>query len=162
LTQTGSHLRVPPAIRSKYGAVVELTDSFCHDHLGPEHAKICRDLAATLARRRPSPLVNGSAKSWACGIVHVMARVNFLFDQSSQPHVTVAELRRFFGLSQSTPSARSKVISRLLGILAFDSRWTVPSKRAQHPLARLFSIDMGTTADTERSSATRGRRHRRD
>jgi hypothetical protein len=38
----------------------------------------------------------------------------------------------------------------------------VPSKRAQHPLARLFSIDMGTTADTERSSATRGRRHRRD
>ena len=126
---------VPRSMRSAYDAVVDLTDAFCRDRLTDEYAALCRRLAATLSRRRPSPLSRGDAKSWACGIVYALGRVNFLFDRAQTPHVSQGELVRLFAVSSSTASSRGRLIFELLSMVPFDPRWSLPSKLGDNPLA---------------------------
>jgi Domain of unknown function (DUF6398) len=52
-------LTVPDPMRPAYSAIVERTDAFCAAHLDPECATLCRELAAALARKRPSPIGRG-------------------------------------------------------------------------------------------------------
>ena len=36
--------------------ITALTDAFCLEKLNAEYAQVCREMTATLARKRPSPL----------------------------------------------------------------------------------------------------------
>jgi hypothetical protein len=133
-------------MRATHDAVVDLTDAFCRDHLNAEYAALCRKLSATLSRKRPSPLSRGDVRSWACGIVHVLGRVNFLFDRTQTPHVSQGDLMRLFGVSASTATSRSRLIARLLNMIPLDPRWSLPSKLDDNPLAWFVEID-GFVAD---------------
>jgi hypothetical protein len=53
---------IPTARRPAYEAVIALTDAVCRDHLNEEWAALCRELAASLARKRPSPLLRGETR----------------------------------------------------------------------------------------------------
>lgn len=64
-----------------------MTDAFCREFLNDEYAELCRKLAAALARKRPSPLLRGKPKTWACGIVRTIGWVNYLDDPSQKPHL---------------------------------------------------------------------------
>lgn len=110
--------RVPKALRDRYHEITTLTD---------EYRDLCRRLVATLCRKRPSPLVNGPARSWACGVAYAIGRVNFLFDKTQQPHMRADALCQHFGLSVQTGSARSSTIVNLLKISQMDPRWSPPS-----------------------------------
>src|SRR6266702_5247492 len=79
--------RVPGAMQNRYCEITALTDAFCAQHLSDEYCDLCRRLVATLCRKRPSPLVNGPARSWACGVAYAIGRINFLFDKSQKPHM---------------------------------------------------------------------------
>jgi hypothetical protein len=61
---------------------------------------------AALCRKRPSPLVSGQPRTWACGIVYVLGQINFLTHPSTQPFMTTADLCARFGVGQSTASAK--------------------------------------------------------
>ncbi len=76
---------VPKSMQATYDAVSALTDSFCRDHLNDEYRDLARTMAAALCRKRPSPLGSGQPRTWACGIIHVLGRLNFLSDKASQP-----------------------------------------------------------------------------
>ena len=82
--------------------IVELTDSFCEEYLNGEYADLCRKLAATLARKRPSPLLRGQLDTWACGIIRTIGWVNFLDDSSQTPHLKLPSIDRAFGVAEST------------------------------------------------------------
>ena len=71
--------KVPKQLQPIYDQIVALTDAFCHGHLNDEYAQMSRKLAATLSRKRPSPLARGKIETWACRIVYVIGSVNFLF-----------------------------------------------------------------------------------
>ena len=65
---------------------------------------LCRELAATLARKRPSPLLSGQLESWACGIIRTIGWVNFLGDPAR---------RRTWNFRSSTgPSASRRAPAR--------------------------------------------------
>ena len=64
--------KVPKQMQSKFEEITSITDAFCQQHLNNEYAELSRKLAASLCRKRPSPLVKGQAKSWACGMVHAL------------------------------------------------------------------------------------------
>jgi hypothetical protein len=52
--------------------LIEMTDSFCKEFLNDEYAELCRKLATALARKRPSPLLQGKLETWACGVVALL------------------------------------------------------------------------------------------
>jgi hypothetical protein len=132
---------VPKDVQARFDAISQLTDGFAQSSLNDEYALLCRQLAATLARKRPSPLLQGKAPTWACGIIHALGMVNFLFDPSQTPHVPASQIWEHFGLSASTMQAKSKQIRDLLGMSPFDPDWTLPSLVEKNPLIWMLEID---------------------
>ena len=75
---TGDALKVPQSMQSLYDEITTITDTFCREDLNGDYAELARKMTATLARKRPSPLVKGRAKGWAAGILYTLGQVNFL------------------------------------------------------------------------------------
>jgi Domain of unknown function (DUF6398) len=105
---------VPSAMRPVYEAIVALLDPFCAQHLNAEYAQLSRELAAALARKRPSPLARGKPEIWACGIVYALGTVNFLFDASQTPHLRADALCAAFGVKQSSAANKARLIRETL------------------------------------------------
>ena len=142
---------VPKKMLAKYKAIVGMTDAVCRGHLNEEYAELCRELAAKLSRKRPSPLERGQVKSWAGAIVYTIGRVNFLFDKSQEPHMGAKELCKRMGVSQGTASAKSTQIMDLLSIMQFDPAWTLPSLVDENLLAWMVSVN-GFIVDVRHAS----------
>ncbi len=83
---------VPKDMQTHFDEISQLTDAFCQTYLNDEYEQLCRELIATLCRKRPSPLVQGKAATWACGIIHALGMVNFLFDSSQTPHIAASQI----------------------------------------------------------------------
>jgi hypothetical protein len=126
--------QVPKEMQTRFDDITQLTDAFSQASLNDEYASLCRQLTATLCRKRPSPLSQGKAATWACGIIHALGTVNFLFDTSQTPHVPTSQIASYFGLSSSTMQAKSKQIRDLLDMYQMDPEWTLPSMIDQNPL----------------------------
>jgi hypothetical protein len=121
--------------------IVALLDAFCRDHLNEEYAELCRRLAGVLARKRPSPLLQGKPEGWAAGIVRAIGMVNFLNDPHQTPHKKMSEIDTAFGISEATGSAKSMAIRKLLKMRQFDPDWTVPSMMDQNPLIWMLQVN---------------------
>ena len=132
---------VPKQMQATYDAIVSLTDQVCKEHLNDEYAAMCRQLAATLARKRPSPLSRGRTDAWACGIAYTIGMVNFLFDKSQKPYLRADELCRLFRVSPGTGSGKSQMIRKMFDIMQFDPRWTLPSMMDRNPLIWMLSVN---------------------
>ena len=126
-------IAVPKPMLRVYEAIVGLTDRVCDQHLDSECKTLSRAMAAALCRKRPSPVRSGQPRSWACSIVYVVGRVNFLDDPSFPPHMKTDELAAAFRVSHATLHAKARLINNALDVSLFDPRWTVsrlPSKVA--------------------------------
>ncbi len=134
-------MSVPEAILPRYQEIIALTDGLCQEKLNVEYATLCREMAAALARKRPSPLTGGQVKTWACGIVYTIGFVNFLFDKSQSPHMRADEICAWFGVAQSTGGNKAKQIRDMLHITQFDSKWMLPSMIDKSPMAWMISVN---------------------
>jgi hypothetical protein len=128
-------------MQARFDAITQLTDAFSQEYLNDEYASLCRQLAATLCRKRPSPLNQGKTATWACGIIHALGMVNFLFDSSQTPHVPSSQIASSFGLSSSTMQAKSKQIRDLLGMYQMDPDWTLSSMIDKNPLVWMLEVN---------------------
>jgi hypothetical protein len=72
----------PKGMLHVYEKIVGLTDDVCDRHLDSEYRDLARAMTGALCRKRPSPLTSGQPRTWACGIVYVLGRINFLSDRS--------------------------------------------------------------------------------
>ena len=126
---------VPQPMQPVYEEIIHLTDAFCRDHLDDEYAQLCRQLAAALARKRPSPLARGKKEVWACAVVYALGQINFLFDRTQTPHTTPGELCALFDVAPSTASNKAKQIRDLFKMSYFDVQWSRPSKMDENPMA---------------------------
>jgi len=136
-------------MRPTYEAIVALTDSFCRQYLNDEYATLCRQLAAALARKRPSPLTRGEPKVWACGITYALGTVNFLFDKSQTPHMRADELCAAFGVSKSSGANKARMIRDLFDMVQFDPDWCLPSLVDDNPLIWTLQVN-GMIVDIRR------------
>ena len=134
-------LTVPTIMQPRYQEITTFTDAFCSEKLNAEYTLLCQELTAALARKRPSLLKGGQARSWACGIVYVIGSVNFLFDKSQSPHMNADELCSWFGVAVSTGGNKSKQIRDMLHIDHFNNKWILPSLIPKHPIAWMISVD---------------------
>ncbi|MBS1250284.1 MAG: hypothetical protein MAG431_01877 [Chloroflexi bacterium] len=120
--------KVPKKMQTKFDEITALTDAFCEKHLSEEYAELARKMTAKLSRKRPSPLLKGWTKSWACGVVYALGQVNFLFDKSQPLHLEASELGEGFGVASSTGAGKAKLIREMLKINYFDHTWMLPSR----------------------------------
>jgi hypothetical protein len=132
---------VPKDLEARFEEITHLTDAFSHTYLNEEYAQLSRELTATLCRKRPSPLVRGKAITWACGIIHALGLVNFLFDASQTPHIAASQIWEHFELSASTMQAKSKQIRDLLGMYPMDPDWSTPAMVEQNPLIWMLEVN---------------------
>ena len=141
MSKRSTSQNVPKEMQERFDEITQLTDAFSQTYLNDEYAQLCRQLTATLCRKRPSPLSGGKAATWACGIIHALGMVNFLFDASQTPHMPASQIASYFGLSSSTMQAKSKQIRDLLGMYQMDPAWTIPSMVDQNPLIWMLEVN---------------------
>ncbi|HYW07915.1 MAG TPA: DUF6398 domain-containing protein [Longimicrobium sp.] len=132
---------VPHAVRPRFEEIVRLTDPVCREHLDDDYAELAREAAATLARKRPSPLLQAQARSWACGIVYAIGRVNFLFDKSEKPYLSAPELCALFNVSPATGAAKARVVMDALNTRMMDPRWSTTSMIDRNPMVWFIEIN---------------------
>ncbi len=141
MPQKTKSLSVPESMQPRCDEITALTDMLCRENLNEEYAQLCRQMTATLARKRPSPLTGGQAKSWACAITYTIGSVNFLFDKSQTPHLRADELCAWFGISKSTGGNKSSQIKQMLKIGLMDMEWTLPSRMERNPMAWMVMVN---------------------
>lgn len=132
---------VPKAMLPTYQAIVALTDTVCATHLNTEYRDLAHRMAASLCRKRPSPVSSGHPRTWACGIIHVLSQLNFLSDPSFKPFMTMAQVAAGFGVGQSTAFAKAKAISAALDTHRLDPQWMLPSLAASSPLTWMAEVN---------------------
>jgi hypothetical protein len=132
---------VPSALEPAFSAIVSLTDSFCKQHLNSDYAILARQLAATLARKRPSPIVRGKPEIWVCGILYALGTVNFLFDKTQTPHMRADELCAACGVSKSSGENKAKLIRDLLKMYPLDPNWCLPGHIENNPLIWTLKVN---------------------
>ena len=118
-----------------------LIDQFCREHLNDEYAVLCHKLAGKLARKRPSPLLSGSPRTWASGIVRTVGWVNFLHDKSQAPYMRLGDIDAGFGISESTGAAKLAAIRQMLKIHQLDPNWCLPSRLDDNPLVWMLQVN---------------------
>jgi hypothetical protein len=84
--------------------------------------------------------------------LYTIARVNFLFDPSQEPHMRADELCAAVGVSKNTASAKSTQIMDMLDIYQLDPDWTRPSRMDDNLLAWMITID-GFVVDALRAAS---------
>jgi Domain of unknown function (DUF6398) len=132
---------VPKTMQAKYDSVATLTDAFCRDHLNDEYRELARAMTAALCRKRPTPLVSGQPRVWACSIIYTLGQLNFLSDKATQPHMTMADVCAAFGVGQSTASAKARAISDALHTNRMDPTWMLRSLIDQNPFVWMAEVN---------------------
>jgi hypothetical protein len=132
---------IPTKMHAKHDAIWALIEPFCRERLNNEYLNTCGALLRVLARKRPSPLVNGTPAAWACGIVRAIGWVNFLDDPSQTPHLKLTEVDRAFGVSSGTGQTKSKAIRDMLKLTAFEPEWTLPTRMKDNPIAWMVQVN---------------------
>jgi hypothetical protein len=132
---------VPKIVKPRSDEIVGLIEAVSRAYLTEEYVSVARALAKVLARKRPSPLLQGHSRTWACGITYTIGSVNFLFDPTQHPHVAGSDLCALFDVSQSAGAAKSREIMRLFDIVPLDPRWSLPSRVADNPLVWMIPVN---------------------
>lgn len=141
MAQTQKSENVPEIMQEKFDCIVAITNDFSKQYLNDEYATLIRFATAALCRKRPSPLVKGKDKTWACGITHAIGIVNFLFDSSRTPYISAKELYKWFGVASSTGQSKSKLVRDTLEMRQMDPSWCLPSKLKENPIAWMISVN---------------------
>ena len=134
----------PPSREEKdevMGVIVGLLDHFCKEHLYEEYAVLCRKLAEKLARKRPSPLLQGSPNAWASGIVRAVGGVNFLHDKSQTPFMRSTDIDHYLGTSPSSGAAKLAAIRKMFRMHQLDPNWTLPSRLEDNPMVWMLQVN---------------------
>jgi hypothetical protein len=120
--------------------IIELTNTFCLNHLNEEYRELCEDLVWA-AYEESLPFEKGRPAGWASGIVHAIGFVNFLQDPHHLPYMTSTQLAEGFGVSQQTMQTKSKIIRDKLDLIQFDPNWCLPSLLSDNPLVWMLEVD---------------------
>jgi hypothetical protein len=134
-------MSVPNEMKEIYASITKRTDEFCRQHLSEEYAELSHALTAALCRKRPSPLTRGKQDIWAAAIVYAIGRVNFLGDKTQEVYMKTEEFCRLFEVTQSSLSAKTIQIWKLMKMSQMDPSWTLPSKLKDNLMAWLISVN---------------------
>jgi len=125
----------------KMQRLIKITSDFCDAHIDKEYKMLCEKLINKMARKRNVPFLFGSEEVWAAGIIHVLGRINFLFDKSFKPYVSAGDISKYFGVSKSTAGQKAKVIGDMLKLSYWDDEFSTEKMKEKNPFKNLVTIN---------------------
>ncbi|MBS1795047.1 MAG: hypothetical protein JSS81_14405 [Acidobacteria bacterium] len=128
-------------MQAVYDEIVGRIDEFSRAYLDSEYAGLGRKAAATLCRKRPSPLLSGGSNTWAGGIVHALCTVNFGFDKAEKPHTDLSTICEFFGIAKSTVAAKGKKVRELLKMKHYSFEWILQRLVDESSMCWIISVN---------------------
>ena len=106
--------RIPKEKRERFSEVAALLQQFGQTHLDPQLTGFIWELWRRLCRRQTVDCRRGKPQVWAASVVHVIARMNFLFDRSQPVHVTFDTICGWFQANKTTVGSKATEIERAL------------------------------------------------
>ncbi|AGK54076.1 DUF6398 domain-containing protein [Bacillus sp. 1NLA3E] len=128
-------------IAEKKAQLIQLATAFSKNHLNEEYDSLIEKLISKMARKRDVPFMTGKIEIWAAAVIHALGTINFLFDQDSQPYVSVHDICDFFGTKQSTTTQRSKQIKDMFKLTYFDSDFSTETNNQSNPMKTLVMVN---------------------
>lgn len=128
-------------IQEKKDQLLALTNGFCQTHLDTDYEELCQKVILKLSRKRTVPFLSGRLEIWAASIIQALGQVNFLFDKSFEPFVSVATLNQYFGTTQSTVMNKARELRRMLGMDSFTSEFATQRMLIENPLHNLVMVN---------------------
>ena len=133
--------RTKEKIEEKKAELLKLTTEFSKEFLNEEYSDVIEKLINKMARKREVPFVSGRIEIWAAAVIHALGTINFLFDKSSHPYVSVTDIYEYFGTKQSTTSQKSKKIKDMFNMTYFDSDFSIKSVNQSSPFNNLSIVN---------------------
>ncbi|MDR1343149.1 MAG: DUF6398 domain-containing protein [Prevotellaceae bacterium] len=128
-------------IIEKQQEIIQLVKRFCDKKLNEEYAVLGEKLICKLGRKRNVPFATGQTAIWAAAVIHALGTINFLFDKSAQPYVSVDEVNDFFGTKKTTTGNKSKEIRDLLKLNYWDKEFSTQNMAKGNPYANLVKVN---------------------
>lgn len=133
--------RIPTSVRPRAELIMAVSDEVCGRHLDAEYADLSRRLVAKLARKRPSPLTRGDPRIWAAGVLYALGQINFLFDQSQNPHLSADQLSAATKVKKTTMANKAKLVRDTVGLSHFDWEFARRAVADMNPLTWMLEVD---------------------
>ncbi|MEI8202549.1 MAG: DUF6398 domain-containing protein [Bacteroidota bacterium] len=128
-------------IESRKNQIIEALEPFCTQKLDDDYFQLCILLLDKLGKVQDKPLMSGRIEIWAVAILHALGTINFLFDKTFEPYVSIDELNKFYGTSKSTTSNKSRLIRDAFDMDSFNDEYLTDYMLDNHPLNRFEMID---------------------
>ena len=128
-------------IQQRQQQIIDLIGEFCSQKLNEEYFELSKRLMQKLGRKRNVPFETGKPEVWAAAVIHALGTINFLFDKSFEPYVTIDEINNFFGTSKSTTGAKSKQIRDLLKLDIWDKEFSTRKIQEGNPFAEMVMVN---------------------
>ena len=128
-------------IKEREQQIIDLVCEFCTEKLDEEYIELSTRLIQKLGRKRNVPFETGKLEVWAAAVIHALGTINFLFDKSEKPYVSLDELNNFFGTSKSTTGNKSKQIRDLLKLDIWDKEFSTRRIQGGNPFAEMVMVN---------------------
>ena len=128
-------------IQERQKLILEIVREFCAKKLDDEYFELSERLVQKLGRKRSIPLASGQPQVWAAAIIHALGSINFLFDKSFDPYISVDDINIYFGTNKSTTGNKSKQIRELLKLDRWDNEFSTKKMQESNPFAKLVVVN---------------------
>jgi len=126
---------------SKIEIIRELLNNFCHEVLNSdEYAQICFKILDKLEAHPKKPLTTDNESLWAASIVHAAGSINFLFNSTSDPTISLTEFFLFFDTSHSSIKNKSIQIQSLLNLTPYNSLYQIKKGIDENPIDKIKDV----------------------
>ncbi len=129
------------AIENRKHQIISLIREFCTERLDDDYFELSVRLVEKLGRKRTVPFMSGKIEIWSAAVIHALGSINFLFDKSFQPYVTVEEINDFFGTNKSSSAGKSKIIRDLLNLGYFDGEFSTNRMKENNPFDQMMMVN---------------------
>jgi hypothetical protein len=106
--------RVPSEKLERFNEVAAMIERFAAVHLDPELTGFVLELWKRVCRTSRLDCRRGGPNVWGASSIHVIARMNFLFDKRQLVHLTFDMICDFFGVKKATVGGKASEIEKTL------------------------------------------------
>jgi len=128
-------------IKIKQKQLLDKVGAFCLQELDDDYFKLCEKLILKMGRKKEVSFKRGSLDVWSAAVVHAIGSINFLFDKSHEPYLSVSQIADYFETKNSTVSNKARQIKEMFKLRHFDPEFSTEMMKEQNPFNNMVMVD---------------------